>query len=145
MKISWGTGIVITFVIFISLLTWAVTASLKADHHLVTNDYYEQELDYGNRMEEIKNVTNLGAEFAIKQSTKGVEVLFPKHWKPESVKGNIQFYKPDNIKLDFNQAIAIKNGVQLIPIEKFKAGKWRVKVLFIKDGKTFYKEDVFFF
>lgn len=145
MKISWGTGIVITFAIFIGLLAWAVTASIKADHHLVTKDYYERELDYGSRITEINNLNALGKSFSIKQSVKGIEVNFPKHWNSKDIKGHIDFYKPDNINLDFKVNILIDNHTQLIPISKFKQGKWKIKVSFTKDGIAYFKEDVFFF
>lgn len=145
MKISWGTGIVIAFTIFIGLLAWAVTASFKADHHLVTKDYYEQELDYGSRIAEINNLNALGEEFSIKQSAKGVEVYFPKQWHTNEVEGEIMLYKPDNIKLDFTETIKIENHKQLIPISKFSQGKWKIKVSFKRKDKTYFKEDVFFF
>ncbi len=145
MKISWGTGIVITFVIFIGLLSWAVTVSFKADHYLVTEDYYEQELDYGQRMEEIENLNTLGSEFSIKQSTSGIEINFPKHWSSKDVKGHVQMYKPDNIKLDFKEAIHIENHQQIIPLSKLSQGKWKVKISFKRNNTSYFKEDVFFF
>lgn len=145
MKISWGTGIVITFTIFIGLLVWAVTASIKADHHLVTKDYYEQELDYGSRMSEIENLNALGETFSIKQSAQGIEIQFPKDWNTKEIKGKVDFYKPDNINLDFKEDLQPKNNKQLIPLSKFSQGKWKIKVSFKRNGKGYFAEDVFFF
>lgn len=145
MKISWGTGIVIAFVIFIGLLAWAVTASIKADHYLVTSDYYEQELDYGTRIAEMNNLNALGEEFSIKQSAKGIEVHFPKHWNTNEIKGQIDLYKPDNIKLDFSNTIQLENHSQIIPISKFTQGKWKIKIHFTRNNKSYFKEDIFFF
>lgn len=145
MKISWGTGIVIAFVIFFGLLIWAVTASFKADHHLVTKDYYEQELDYGSRIAEIKNVNNLGDAFSIKQTAEGVEVIFPDTWEDQEVQGDIILYKPDNMNLDFTEPIDIKNHKQIIPISRFSKGKWKIKINFKRHGTSYFKEDVFFF
>lgn len=145
MKISWGTGIVIVFVIFFGLLIWAVTASLKADHQLVAKDYYEQELDYGKRIEEIKNVNHLGDSFSIKQTAEGIIIQFPKHWDDKDIQGQIDLYKPDNISLDFKESIQLKNNKQLIPISKFTQGKWKIKVTFKRDQISYFKEDVFLF
>ncbi|MGB1295035.1 MAG: FixH family protein [Flavobacteriales bacterium] len=145
MKISWGTGIVITFVIFIGLLAWAVTESIKADHHLVTNDYYEQELDYGSRMKEMENMANLGDSFSILQRKEGIVIHFPKHWKPEDVKGNIQMYKPDNAKLDFTEPILFSESKQIIPLDKLALGKWKVKVFFLRESETYYAEETFIY
>ncbi len=145
MKISWGTGIVIVFVIFLGLLIWAVTASLQADHQLVAKDYYEQELDYGNRIAEIKNVNNLGDSFSIQQTAQGVEIEFPKHWDDTDIQGQVDLYKPDNINLDFKTPIQLTNHKQIIPISRFTQGKWKIKIAFKRNDTSYFKEDVFFF
>lgn len=145
MKISWGTGIVIAFAIFIGLLAWAVTESLKADHNLVTKDYYEQELNYGERIEEMNNLNALGNSFSIKQSTSGVEITFPSHWKSNEVKGEVLLYKPNNAKLDFKESIQITDHKHIVPISKFTEGKWKVKINFKRNNTSYFKEEVFFF
>ncbi len=49
MKISWGTGIVIAFISFIAFILFFVirmTIDSKANHDLVTPNYYERELHF---------------------------------------------------------------------------------------------------
>ena len=49
MKIGWGTGIVIAFVLFIAFIMYFVvnmTVNKKYDHDFVTEDYYNKEIAY---------------------------------------------------------------------------------------------------
>lgn len=146
MKISWGTAIVIVFIIFGALLSWAVIESFKADHHLVTEDYYEEELSYGNRMEELENINNLGDDFSFTERSADFKIQLPKNWDKKSLKkGVIKFYKPDNQSLDkaFKLNLDQLNS-QIISKESFKDGKWKVILHFTKDGKGYHFEESFF-
>ena len=51
MKLNWGTGIVIAFVGFISFIMYFVitmNTDKALDHDLVTEDYYKEELEFQN-------------------------------------------------------------------------------------------------
>ena len=58
MKINWGTGIVLAFIGFISfILFFVVRMSMdnKANHDLVTENYYKAELGYQNEIDAENN------------------------------------------------------------------------------------------
>jgi hypothetical protein len=59
----------------------------------------------------------------------------------EKVNGKIHFYRPADANLDF--FIPISEEV-IIPIEKFKAGNWKVSFLWKADGKKYFKEEQIF-
>jgi hypothetical protein len=145
MKINWGTAIVITFVIFASLLTWAVTESFKADHHLVTKNYYEEELKYDSRMKEIRNLKGLGNQFQFTEMKDQFTIQFPSNWDKKELSGVISFYKPDNIKLDFQKRIEPNTSMlQVVKKEDLATGKWRMTIRFEHEGKMYHFEEMFF-
>lgn len=145
MKINWGTGIVITFVIFAGLLTWAVVESFQADHHLVDDDYYEAELKYGNRMEEIKRVNELGAEFSIKESADLITIQFPTNWNINKLTGNVHMYKPDDERLDKKYDLKLNEASRfLISKKQFKSGKWKLILHWEYEAKVYHQEETLF-
>ena len=63
MKINWGTGIVLAFVAFISFIMYFVVQMNmedRADHELVTKDYYKKELAYQKEIDAEKNAAEYG-------------------------------------------------------------------------------------
>mgnify|MGYP000509856137 FL=1 len=62
MKINWGTGIVIVIAAFISFIMYFVitmSTNNKYSYDLVTDNYYQQELQYQKQIEAEKNAKNL--------------------------------------------------------------------------------------
>ena len=51
MKINWGTGIILAFIGFIGFILYFVinaSTDVKYRHDLVSQNYYEEELNYQN-------------------------------------------------------------------------------------------------
>ncbi len=79
MKINWGTGIVIAFVLFISfILYFIIKASTqdKYDFDLVSDSYYEDELNYQTDIDKLNNAKVLDLDIRIKKNKKGIEINF---------------------------------------------------------------------
>jgi hypothetical protein len=58
---DWGKGIVITLIVFISLMVGLVTICVKQDDiHLVTQNYYEEEIKYQDQIDKMINANSLG-------------------------------------------------------------------------------------
>ena len=61
MKLNWGWGIALAYSIFaLSLLGFLVFA-LRQDNSLVVEDYYQQDLDYQQRKDKVRNYRDAGA------------------------------------------------------------------------------------
>ena len=86
MKINWGTGIVLAFVAFISFILYFVirmNTEVKAEHDLVTEDYYKDELGYQKDIDAEQNAKDLSSELKINISDSGLNIDFPKSQKNE--------------------------------------------------------------
>ena len=57
-KINWGTGIVIAIVLFIAFILSFVYKTIfmeEYEHHLVSEDYYKDELHYQEEIDKLNN------------------------------------------------------------------------------------------
>ena len=144
MKINWGTGIVIGFVLFIGFIMFMVVTMLTDkdfNHDLVTKDYYKQELVYQEEIDAEKNGMLLSENVSIKNDKDGITVTFPKNLDYKHIKGNVSFYRPSNKKLDFDFPIVLSSNKLLIPDNRLLEGRWGIKVDWTYEGVRYlFKE-----
>ena len=146
MKINWGTGIVLAFVAFISFIMYFVVQMNmedRADHELVTKDYYKKELAYQKEIDAEKNAAEWGVQLHIEKTEKGLEVYFPENIAPEEITGKVSLYRPSNRHLDVNFSISLSNTHLLIPDNRLVDGRWDIAIEWQYKGKTFlHKEKI---
>ncbi|PCJ95308.1 MAG: cytochrome C oxidase Cbb3 [Flavobacteriaceae bacterium] len=131
MKINWGTGIVLAFIGFISFILFFVirmSTDYRANHDLVTEEYYKAELGYQKEINAANNALNLSEEIQLKRTTEGLLVLFPEEINKQNIKGTISLYRPSNKQLDFDLPISLSNTHLLIPDKRLLDGRWDIKV-----------------
>ena len=71
MKFNWGTGIVLSFVAFIIFILYFVylaSTDNKADHDLVTKEYYKEELNYQKEIDAGNNAQPYAASIKMVKS-----------------------------------------------------------------------------
>ncbi|QLE00608.1 FixH family protein [Galbibacter sp. BG1] len=141
MKINWGTGIVIAFVLFISFILFFVVkmnTNKQYEHDLVSKDYYKKELEYQEKINKAKKASDKGYQLSTLQTDEGLVVTFPKGIIPEKVSGEIFMYRPSNKLLDFTAPIQLTEHDILIPISKLPDGRWNIEVDWSYANENFY-------
>tara|TARA_B110000285_G_C14846707_1_gene477969 strand:- start:8 stop:472 length:465 start_codon:yes stop_codon:yes gene_type:complete len=133
MKISWGTGIVIAFISFIAFILFFVvrmTIDSKANHDLVTPNYYERELHFEAELAAQTRAKNMKIPVKISVQSAGIVILFPEPYErlsePSMLNGTITLSKPDNKKLDHELPLRLQENSQLIPAENLVEGQWNM-------------------
>ena len=146
MKINWGTGIIIAFVLFIGFILYFVitmSTNTKYDYDLVSEDYYKDELNYQKDIDKYNNTKELGIQLSFRKTDKGLEISFPKHYQTEMIKGNVSLYRPSNQSLDSNIPFVLSGrNTLLIPDDKLVDGRWDIKVGWSENKKEYlYKKE----
>ncbi len=145
MKLNWGTSVVIAFVLFISFILFFVirmSTDYRANHDLVTEDYYKATLEYQNEIDAEKNA-NTHAQLSIKKSSEGLLLTFPENLDLKTIKGNVSLYRPSNKHLDFDLPISLSNTHLLIPDKRLLDGRWDIKVAWEYEGEKYlHKESI---
>ena len=140
MKINWGTGIVIAIIGFVSFIMYfVVTMSTDSSysHDLVTDKYYQQELNYQQNIDATKNALELKENIKIEQSVGGLIVHFPKGLDYSKIKGKVFLYRPSNKQLDFEMPISISNKYLLVPEKRLVDGRWNISVKWSYNNKEY--------
>ncbi len=148
MKINWGTGIAIAIVLFMSFILYFViriSTETNVDHNLVTEEYYQDELKYQEKINAIKNAKKLPQNIRVIKSSEGLRVVFPKEMDATKIKGKISLYRPSNKKLDAEYPISLTNATQLIPSKKLVGGRWNLVVSWNYNSKNYlFKEELIY-
>ncbi len=140
MKINWGTGIVIAFIIFIAFIMYFVISMLtdkKFDHDLVTEDYYQEELLHQNEIDKELNAKELSINVSWTKTNEGIEIVFPDNLDYKKITGKVFLYRPSNKKLDSETTISLSSHKMLIPSDQLLDGRWNIKIDWQYKGKPY--------
>ncbi len=140
MKINWGTGIVIAIIAFMSFIMYFVismSTDNKFSHDLVTDNYYQKELEFQDQIDATKNAKLLEEDVEIVKSEKGLQIYFPKIFKNE-MEGKVFLYRPSNKQLDFEIPISITDNYLLVPEKSLLDGRWNISVKVTHNNKEYY-------
>lgn len=145
-KISWPTGIIIaiaSFVIFILSFVYKVMFLPEYDHHLVSEDYYKDELNYQQEIDQENKGLELKENIILQKTDSGLLIIFPEEFSPNEISGTIYFQRLSNNKIDFQFPIALDSNKILIEDENLVEGRWDVKIEWVvNDNHYLFKEKI---
>jgi hypothetical protein len=145
MKISWGIKIIVSFVVFVIGIGTMVGISMTKNIDLVSENYYERELKYQDKIDMINRTNSLSEKLKIENTSNLIKIIFPGIFSKENISGKINFYRAMDKKKDFSVDISKDgNGLQTIPTDKLDKGNWKVEVMWKVSGKDYFTQsDIF--
>jgi nitrogen fixation protein FixH len=142
MRLHWGTGIVIAFLLFAAGILTMVTISMNREVDLVADDYYQQELRHQDRIESTKRSNVLAEQPSIAVSTSAITLKLPGVFSSSSTTGTLTFYRPADRKKDFIIPLTLdSSNTQIVGTASLQKGLWRVKVRWSQQNQTYYHEE----
>jgi len=142
-KISWGTKIASLYIGFVILVIIMVTVSMNQKIDLVSKDYYEKELTYQNKINEMNNANALSESIKHEQLEKEIAFQFPKEFIGKKVSGNIFFFRPSDASKDYNQEISLdENAKCFVNNTTLSKGMYKVKIDWSADNINYYNEQI---
>jgi hypothetical protein len=134
MKINWGTGIAITIGAFMLMILGFVFNSLQHESELVAEDYYQQELDYQRRIQELHRAQEAGLSANALFDRQGLLIAYPEQgWA-----GTVTFFRPSDRKLDFTVPIAPDSAGRQRIEQPLASGLWRLQFSWANGGEQYY-------
>ena len=141
-KINWGTGIVIAFVIFMGGTISTAVFLMNKDVNLVADDYYDQEINYQQHIDRMERTSQLEEKQIIFFDGSTVKITIPKVLVSKRLSGEIYFYRPSDSNSDIKIPLVPDSlGVHIIPVKSLEKGYWRIKVSWLSNGKDYFSED----
>lgn len=148
MKINWGTGIVITFALFMTFILYfvfKVQSDSKYDNELVTEDYYIKEQQVQGNIEKQQSANNLEQKVVLKKSTEGIIVEFPSDFDYKNIKGKVSLYRPSSQKLDFEIPISLSSSNLLIPNSNLVGGLWDISIDWTYNESSYLNKETMYY
>jgi nitrogen fixation protein FixH len=111
------------------------------DHHLVSDDYYKDEMNYQQEIDKLNKAAALNEDVTLTKVAEGLLIKFPAEFDPEKIAGTISFQRPSNEKIDFQIPIKLTTADYLILDDNLAQGIWNVKIEWTVNGNTYlFKE-----
>ena len=143
-KFNWGTGILITIIVFMVITIGTVIFLMNQDVDLVASDYYDKGIQHQDQIDRLNRTNSMDEAVQINPENGFVRLVFPKSFTQKKFSGTIQFYRPSNSKKDFSLPILIDNSAQqIVPTQNLEKGYWIVKLNWTQDAIEYYKENSF--
>jgi hypothetical protein len=142
---NWGWKIAILYGGFVTMMITLVVLSSQQDIPLVTEDYYEKDLQYETQMHRIANSKTLKEDVNVKYdaAAQEIKVQFPKEIK--DIEGEILCFRPSQEGIDFTINIEdLEEKSTAFGTSEMLSGKWKIKITWEGDGEIYYKEAIIF-
>ncbi len=147
MKINWnwGTGLFFGASLFILMIGIFAYYMFKQSNDLVERDYYPKALVYQQRIDKLNNTAQMAEKASIESMDNTVLIKFPSSFNPDSITGNVQFYRPSGVSGDVTVPIQPdSSGLMFYPLSQLMKGNYIVKIDYSYKNKGYYLEEPLF-
>lgn len=142
---SWGIKIAVLYIGFIGMILFFVIRAMSENVDLVTEDYYQKELQFEQQITKGNAAQTLGASPTVAISGDNIEVVFPDTLMQAPISGQVTFYRPSDSSKDFVVKLnPDTNGKQMIPLSQFITGLYQVKFNWNSSSTDYYHEEALY-
>ena len=128
---NWGKSLILVMAIFITFIMVMVVKMISTNPDLVSDDYYQKEIDYEQEIVAVKNMQKLNAKTTIELTDDFLIFNLPVDVKTSDV--TIELIRPNDQKLD-RTFVVTDTKTYMIPISKLQKGKYSVVMSFKVDS-----------
>ncbi|HAH38394.1 MAG TPA: nitrogen fixation protein FixH [Algoriphagus sp.] len=135
---DWGKGILLAIIGFIVIIMTMVVISVRMEGiELVTENYYEAEINYQDQIDKEKSTLTLERE--VLQFDAENQSLFLD--LPVGATGILHLFRPSDSKLDQKLTVEIKEeNEKTVFIGNLQAGYWKAQLSWQENGESYYQE-----
>ncbi len=139
---NWGWKLAIGSALFMTMIIYFVAKSFQNETHLVSKDYYEEELNFQKKMNATKNARDLKLKKEITFDIEGeqIRILYPNLFVGNGSEGEILFYKPMNAHHDRTFKCDLTKAEQVIAKNNLKPGRYFARTNLKKGDKEYFFE-----
>jgi len=138
-KLHWGHGLAIAlgcFILFILFLIF-IFPNGKQNAEMVSNNYYEEELEYQNIIDAKNNAATLKEQPVYRQLPEGIKIIFPESINVDGNKISFVLFRTDDSNLDVKKELPLENKSFLIPKKVISAGSYTLKLKWTENKKPY--------
>tara|TARA_R110001592_G_scaffold123630_2_gene331752 strand:- start:385 stop:822 length:438 start_codon:yes stop_codon:yes gene_type:complete len=140
MKFNWGTGAFLLFGGFVVFMLGLVFFASQQKNDLVTENYYEKELEFKDVLVKQELTEKLTEQLQIEVKGKELILSFPKE-VGNNISGKLFLFKPSNINDDKEISFTTDNSIKTIDLSDFSTGMYKLKVNWNASENEYYNEE----
>ena len=140
----WPVAIIGAFVAFFAGTVGLVVTAAHQRVDLVSPDYYEQEIRYQQRLDQLSRTSAVRSQVHVAYDavTRGVRISLPAAHAQRRPAGRVQFYRPSEAGLDRAAKLELDSqGVQTVNAADLSPGLWRVRIHWKVDGHDYFVDE----
>jgi hypothetical protein len=138
---SWGIKIAAVYIGFVGLIAFLIFKTSQQNIDLVSEDYYQQELEYQDRIDQQTATISLGTQPVVILRDGNVDIVFPDSVAKRIVAGDAFFYRPSDAAKDFSVKLQFNEvGIQQISTSMFTQGVYQLKLTWKVEDESYYHE-----
>jgi nitrogen fixation protein FixH len=142
MKINYATATVTLYLGFVAMIITLVMMSMSQKVDLVTDQYYEEELRFQEKIDKSARAAALPEGISWNVSDEGIDIIYPKTIPDSALSGTVILYCPADENQDLSIQINAKNHRQLIPASTIKDGSYKLQIDWKCGGLTYWDEGI---
>lgn len=139
-KFNWGHGIVLALGSFMAFILFMILVFPNGQQgsELVTEHYYNEELQYQTIIDSKNNADQLAEKPIFAQNQDGIKITFPNAILPDQLKANINLFRTNDALLDVVKDLSLdaQNSIT-IPAKVMSEGSYTLKLKWQKDKKPY--------
>lgn len=142
MTINWYHKIILVLAAFVSMMMYFAVRSVNTPLELVTEKYYEAEINYQDRLNDMYNVQALENKPEVKAVNNQLLIHFPKSILVES--GKVNLYYAANSAYDIEFPLQLNEQKEQAINLDGRRGAYRIQLSWTADGKNYFNETKLF-
>lgn len=141
MSISWGNRILLTLIVFVSLMGTLAYKAIHTTYELVSPEYYKDELAYQKTIDANNNSNQLSEKLQFQLSKEALQLVVPTEQKEKAFTATAYFYCADHTAFDKTFTVNYQPGQPFsIPTSELKGSAYTVKLNWTVNNTAFYNE-----
>lgn len=138
----WPWALIGFFVVAILGTATLVLISVNHRTELVSPDYYDQEMRYQTRHDQLKRTEPWADRIAVQHASgQGIRVQLPREHAALKATGRIELYRPSAAGADRSFPLALDaEGRQVLPTDGITPGLWKVRLQWQVANEDYYAD-----
>ncbi|MDP4285432.1 MAG: FixH family protein [Bacteroidota bacterium] len=141
---NWGYKIMLVYIVFVAGILLLVFKSSSQKVDLVTENYYQQELKYEQKIDEAERAQSLSSPLKYEVNNNALTVYFPEEMNGVKLKAQALIYYAADEAKDKNYNLETGNGKMVIDLPASDKGMYELKMDWTADNIKYYSEHKFF-
>jgi hypothetical protein len=138
---SWGVKITMLYAGFVLFIATMVSMSISQKVDLVSKDYYEQELQFQDRINQMDRTKAMSEQLSWQVQNEDLVLDFPDQFKGQQTSGKVFFFRPSDAVLDKSMKIQADTlTTKSISIKTLKKGLYKIQINWEVENIQYYNE-----